>query len=315
MNIKHLSYLIELERSGSIYRAAKHALISPQGFNKAIAALENDVGYKLVVRTSHGTKLTEAGYLVLKSAKAIVMENEFLEGELLKLNQRASFEDKRINVYVSHYAAEIASLDPDYVKMLTFNTFYTEEPFDKMLMRAAKSDGTDLVFADLYTQTLRNLEERDDVAFEPIIQTRYGFVWKDASNLNGRTLLHRSDVCDLPVVLETDRETLHFTNWLFANNPLRNIVMGTSSQLMLFQYIRMAESGVIAFCDSFRFYIMNKKRKADIEGLHFTPLSSLSSFVQIGFLIPRKVQLSTQAQHTIRLLRHYLAEHCSDYYY
>ncbi len=314
MNIKSLSYLIELERSGSIYGAAKRALISPQGLSKAISSLEAELGVKLVDRAPHGTKLTEQGYLVLESAKAIVAEAERLEGELLQIGQAKPSENERIEVFVSHYAAEIASLDSDYVRILSTNTSYIEEPFNKMLLRAAQSDGTDLIFADVHSHTMRAIAERGDVMFEPIIQTRYGFIWKDGSDLQGRTLLHRADMCDLPIVLETDREAMHLTEQLFKDTPLRNVVMGTSSQLMLFQYTRMADSNVVALCDSFRYYIMKTHRPSEVEGLRFTPLSTLSSFVQIGFLLPSKVQLSMQAQRTIRILRHYLAEHCSDYF-
>lgn len=314
MNIKSLSYLIELERSGSIYSAAKRVMISPQGFSKAIAALEAELGVELVTRAAHGTKLTEVGYLVLKSAKAIVAESEHLEGELLQLGQLDPSKGDRIDVYVSHYAAEVASLDSDYVRILSTNTSYVEEPFNKLLLRAAQSDGSDLIFADVHGPSMRVIEESDDVTFEPIIQTRYGFVWKEGSELQGRTLLHRADVCDLPVVLETDREATLLVDQLFSEKPLSNVVMGTSSQLMLFQYTRMADPDVIALCDSFRFYIMRSQRPSEVEGLHFTPLSTLSSFVQIGFLLPRKAQLSMQAQRTIRILRHYLAEHCADYF-
>lgn len=314
MNIKSLSYLIELERSGSIYAAAKRAMISSQGFSKAISSLEAELGVELVTRAPHGTKLTEAGYLVLKSAKAIIAETEQLEGELLQASVMESSKNDRIEVFVSHYAAEVASLDSNYVRILSMNTFYTEEPFNKMLLRAARSDGTDLVFTDIHSHSMHAIAENKEVTFEPIIQTRYGFLWKEGSELQGRTLLHRADICDLPVVLNTDRETMHFVDELFKENPLRNVVMGTSSQLMLFQYTRMADPEVVALCDSFRYFIMKNQRPSEVEGLRFTPLSTLSSFVQIGFLLPAKTQLSMRAQRTIRILRHYLAENCSDYF-
>ncbi len=314
MNIKTLRYLIELERSGSIYGAAKRTMISQQGFSKAITALESELGTSLVVRTPHGTKLTAEGYLVLESAKAIVAESDRLEGRLLEIGREESFKGQRINVHVSHYAAEIASMDPDYVKLLSVNTSYFEEPFDKMLLRAASSDGTNLVFTDVYSKSAQRIEQSNEISFEPVIQTRYGFVWKEGSILQGRTLLHRGDICDLPVVLETDRETTYFTNWLFSATPLSNVIMGTSSQLMLFQYLRSSDLDAIGFCDSFRFYIMKKERANEVEGLRFTPLSTLKSVVQIGFIIPTKAQMSAQAQHTIRTLRHYLAERCPDYF-
>ena len=314
MNINSLRYLIELERAGSMYAAAKRALISQQALSKSIASLESELGCKLVTRTPHGTRLTEMGYTVLDSAKAIVAQSDRLEGQLLQAGASESFKDQRIRIYVSHYAAEIASMDPDYVKLLSTNTSYIEEPFNKMMLRASSSDGTDLVFTDVYGSSMPLIEADGRLAFEPIVQTRYGFVWKEGSSLEGQTLLHRSDVCSLPVVLETDRETTRLVEVLFSETPLSNVIMGTSSQLMLFQYLRLSDLDAVALCDSFRFYIMRKERPQDVEGLHFTPLSTLKSLVQVGFLLPAGVQMSIQAQHTIRVLRHYLAEHCPDYF-
>lgn len=200
------------------------------------------------------------------------------------------------------------------MRILSTNTLYAEEPFSKLLLRAGKSDGADLVFADVHSRSMRALEESREISFDPVLQTRYGFAWREGSSLQGHTLLHRSDMSLLPVALETDRETMHIIDCLFSESPLRNVVMGTSSQLMLFQYLQMAQSDAFAFCDSLRFYIMKKLRADEVEGLHFTPLSTLSSFVQIGFLIPRKSPLSAYAQFIVRILRHYLAKHCADYY-
>lgn len=313
VNIKTLQYLIELERFGSVYAAARETCISQQGMSKAIASLENELGCSLVTRSPHGTALTDAGKIVLGSARSIVAEHKRMTERLLELDDLDDISHYRINVFVSHYAAQIASIDPEYIRLLSMNTFYVEEPFGKLLMRAEQSDGTDLVFTDIFGQTVGQVADNPKVSFEPIIQTRYGFIWKEGMRLHSKTALHRGEVCDLPVAIDTNPEAGRLIDSLFSKHPLRNVRMGTSSQRMLVEYVQMADSDVLAFSDSFSYYSMKKNGLPEVQGLHFTPLATLKSVAQVGFLLPAKAPLSPQALHTIRTLRRYIAEKCPDY--
>lgn len=313
MQIKSLQYLIELEKAGSMYAAARQSMISQQGFSKAISSLEGELGFELVKRTSHGTRLTDAGLVVLESAKRIVAEHDRMSSRLLELWGSDNPASYRITVHVSHYAAQIASVDPEYIRLLTTNTVYIEEPFDKLLMRAEASDGTDLVFADVHNQSMEMIAENPTLIFEPIIQTRYGFVWKEGSSVEGRPSLHRGDVCDMPVAIDTNREEMRLTEALFEQHPLSNVRLGTSNQRMLFEYVRKADDDVLALCDSFSFYILQKNGLPEAQGLCFTPMATLKSVAQVGFILPRRVKLPQQAVHTIRMLRRYIAEKCPDY--
>ena len=117
-----------------MYGAAKQAMISQQGFSKVISSLEAELGTKLVHRTSHGTRLSEAGELVVESAKRIVAEHERMVDGLYALDENPADPSSRIRVYVSHYAAGIASIDSEYIQLLSMNTAYLEEPFAKLLM-------------------------------------------------------------------------------------------------------------------------------------------------------------------------------------
>ncbi len=313
MHIKHLRYLVELDRCGSMYAAAKRLMVSQQGLSKAIASLESELGLELVKRTSHGTRLTQEGLAVLDSAKLMLAEYDRMASRLYDLSGAEDHPANRISVRVSHYAAQIASVDPEYVRLLTSNTFYIEEPFDKLLLRAAASDGSDLVFTDVFHHTLGGIVDNPDVIFEPIIQTRYGLVWKGDSVVEGKTSLHRGDVCDLPLVIDSDRESMRLVNALFEKHPLSNVLMGTASQRMLFEYVQMADADVLALSDSFSFYVRCKQRLPEMQGLRFTPLATLKSVVQVGFVLPRRVQLTQQALHTMQVLRRYIAEKCPDY--
>lgn len=286
MQVKSLQYLVELQKAGSMYGAAKRAMISQQGISKAVSSLEAELGTCLVHRTSHGTRLTEAGELVAESAKKIVAEHERMMGGLYALDESVFVPDARVNVHVSHYAAQIASVDAEYVRLLTTNTTYIEEPFAKLLMRANASDGSDLVFTDVHPYSRGAIAGNADVKFVPIIQTRYGFLWREGSAVSGADKLHRSDVCNMTVVLDSHPEMTRLASSLFDEHPLENIVMSTSNLRMLLEYVQLADADVLMLSDSFSHYIMQKNGLLEAQGLRFTPLATLNAMVQVGFVLP-----------------------------
>ncbi len=74
MNLNSFSYVIEIERCGSINRAAQNLYISQSNLSSAIKALEDELGYHIFSRTSKGITPTAEGYLFIQAAKAITME-------------------------------------------------------------------------------------------------------------------------------------------------------------------------------------------------------------------------------------------------
>ena len=65
MNLNSLIYAIEIERCGSINRAAQNLYLSQSNLSSSIKALEEEVGYKIFIRTSKGIAPTPEGYLFL----------------------------------------------------------------------------------------------------------------------------------------------------------------------------------------------------------------------------------------------------------
>ncbi len=313
MNVRSLQYLLELEKAGSIYAAAKKIGLSQQGLSRSIASLEQELGVELVRRTKRGSYFTDAGMVVLDSARKIVAEHEKMTGLLFAMessNDRLAY---RINVFVSHYSAEIASIDPEYVRLLSTNTFYAEEPFDKLLLRAESSDGTDLVFTDVFGKSMARIDANPAITFDPVIQTRYGIAWKNGADFQKRASLHRSEVANLCIAVDTNREAMLMADMLFEHYPLASVRMGTSSRHMLMKYVQMSETDVVALCDSFYFYLMEKSGAPEVRGLHFTPFATLKAMVQVGFILPTEHDLSRHAAHTMRVLRRYISENCPEY--
>jgi LysR family hydrogen peroxide-inducible transcriptional activator len=74
MNIRDLTYLIAVDRHGSITRAAQACDITQPTLSAQIAKLENEFGVPLFERDGRALKVTAAGRTMLEHAKRIVGE-------------------------------------------------------------------------------------------------------------------------------------------------------------------------------------------------------------------------------------------------
>lgn len=313
MQVKTFEYLVELARCGSFYRAAKNLGVSQQGLSKAVAALEAELGAKLVERNARGIRLTHDGEVALSHALQISDSYNSLVNRLQASSQSSLDTQDRVKVYVSYYSAQIAAADPRYVGMLEKNLVYTEEPFEKLVRLAELSDGSDLVFADVQAHTLREILNNKQLKFLPLIATKTGFIWQEGSPLEAEQALHRETVSRCPVAVNTARESALLLNRLFANTPLQDVRLGTTSPRLLLQYARASKDTACVF-DSFGFYLAEKYSLQDYSSIHFTPLSTPDALELVGFLMPASAKLTPQAKEAVELLRRFLRANCSEYF-
>ena len=79
MNISHLRYALEVEKTGSITQAADNLFMGQPNLSKAIKELEAAVGIPIFKRTYRGVVPTVQGKQLLMKAKEIMMQVEDLE--------------------------------------------------------------------------------------------------------------------------------------------------------------------------------------------------------------------------------------------
>ncbi|MDE6132297.1 MAG: LysR family transcriptional regulator [Oscillospiraceae bacterium] len=79
MNLMHLKYLVEVEKTGSITKAASSLFMGQPNLSKAIKEVENEVGAPIFKRISKGVEPTEKGVEFLKCAKAIIQQMDKME--------------------------------------------------------------------------------------------------------------------------------------------------------------------------------------------------------------------------------------------
>ena len=92
MNLTHLRYVVEVERLGSITKAAAALYMGQPNLSKAIKELEHEVGIPIFKRSAKGVVPTDKGKEFLQYAKAILVQLDKME-ELYKDNagDRVSF--------------------------------------------------------------------------------------------------------------------------------------------------------------------------------------------------------------------------------
>lgn len=79
MNISHLKYAVEVEKTRSISKAAENLLMSQPNLSRAIKELEKSIGVTLFNRTSKGMTPTPQGEEFLQYAKKILIQIYELE--------------------------------------------------------------------------------------------------------------------------------------------------------------------------------------------------------------------------------------------
>lgn len=81
MNITQLRSLIAIAETGSFTAAAASVGVTQSGMSQALAALEESLGVKLLVRQRHGVELTAFGQGALDHARAVVAHLEAIRKE------------------------------------------------------------------------------------------------------------------------------------------------------------------------------------------------------------------------------------------
>jgi LysR family transcriptional regulator, low CO2-responsive transcriptional regulator len=78
MNLRQLEVLVAVVEAGSFSRGAESAFLTQSTVSQHIAALEDEVGLRLLDRTGQGVLLTHAGELYLQHARRVLAERDAL---------------------------------------------------------------------------------------------------------------------------------------------------------------------------------------------------------------------------------------------
>ena len=119
LNLQQLRYVVEIERTGSISKAAKNLFMGQPNLSKAVKDLENEIRITIFKRTAHGVEPTPMGEQFLSYARTILSQMDELES-LYKSDGQESFQ-MAVSVPRATYIAE------------AFTSFLNRAPSDAAL--------------------------------------------------------------------------------------------------------------------------------------------------------------------------------------
>ncbi|MCM1579139.1 MAG: LysR family transcriptional regulator [Ruminococcus sp.] len=79
MNLQHIKYMVEVERVGSVTKAAANMFMGQPNLSKAIKEVETEVGFSVFNRSAKGVFPTDKGELFLEYAKTILAQLDKIE--------------------------------------------------------------------------------------------------------------------------------------------------------------------------------------------------------------------------------------------
>ena len=91
MNILHLKYAVEVERTRSISKAAQNLYMGQPNLSRTIKELEESLGITIFKRTSHGISLTPQGEEFMQYARNIISQVEQVEALYQGSKKRQNF--------------------------------------------------------------------------------------------------------------------------------------------------------------------------------------------------------------------------------
>ena len=106
MNLTDLHYVVEIDKSGSISKAAKELYVAQPNLSKAIKHLEREFGISIFERSSKGVKATREGQKFLEYAKRIIYEIEEMKRDCS--DPRASYITSAFAEFIGMQSKETA---------------------------------------------------------------------------------------------------------------------------------------------------------------------------------------------------------------
>ncbi len=284
MNITNMRFFIKLAECGSLSRAAEALFISHQGLSKVIAAMEDELGCKLVSRSHAGVALTEDGKVFLEYARDITRRYGDLTDELARRQSMLlNVGMERVRLVATYYVLQVDLMGVARVKPRLFDEAIIKESaladIPAEIDRASKND---VFFVHLFDNNYASVTEDSSYVFEELATTRIGVIWKDKPLLEGLKEASPDQIAQLPLACMSDSALNEQLGRIFSRETLDNIYLKSSRDIMLIDWAYKGR--VVSLFDSFAYETARRREDFKRLGLRFTPISGSQALVRIGFL-------------------------------
>ncbi|MFL0498384.1 LysR family transcriptional regulator [Priestia megaterium] len=222
MEFRVLRYFLTVAREGSITKAADFSHITQPTLSRQLKDLEQKLGKKLFVRSSHSVILTDEGMLLRKRAEEIVNMVDKLEAEFSSMEETISG-DVHIGGGETEAMKQIARVAKD-VQLRYPNIRYhlysgNEEDITERLDKGLLDFGILIQPADISKYNYLNIPAKDV----------WGIVMRKDSPLAAKETIQAADLLNVPLICSRQaiKQTFsknEFTDWFGEDFHKLNIV-------------------------------------------------------------------------------------------
>lgn len=177
MNILHLKYAAEIEKTGSLNKAAENLYMGQPNLSRAIKELESGLGITVFARSSRGMVPTAEGAEFLGYAKKILSQIDKLED--MYSSDKPRKRSFSVSVPRASYIAEAFTQFTKHIdKTDPVEIFYKETNAMRAVNNILESDyllGI-IRYAENYDKHFRDMLEKKGLAYETVAEFTYVLV-------------------------------------------------------------------------------------------------------------------------------------------
>jgi len=205
MDISRLQSMILVAERGSITAASKELFITPVSLLQQINQLENEVGFKIFLRSHRGVKLTKPGELFYKSTKKSLTQLEVLMTSCRNMEEDLKREI-RIGIYwpfnLNPYIESYSALHPES-RFFQLTEIYSDLSPDCSYLSYIFSKWTlDILQLDYEPQLMTS-----ELAFLPFLHDRYHVAYTKNHPVAKQTSISLDDLCQYDLAFSLDIST------------------------------------------------------------------------------------------------------------
>ena len=195
MNIAHLRYALEVERTRSISKAAENLYMGQPNLSRAIRELEESLGVTLFSRTSKGMQPTPQGEEFLHRARGIVakldeLETMFAPGR--QDEQRFSISVPRASYIACAFTEFVKGLDPGKQTELYYLETNAQTAVDNLLQGGYRLGI--VRYQKAFEQYFKAMFREKGLSAEPVMEFSYLALLSEQDPLAARDTLALRDL-------------------------------------------------------------------------------------------------------------------------
>lgn len=297
LNIDALEYFLAVAETGSISSASEDFFISQQGLNKALSALEQELGHQLMKRSSRGIQLTESGQIVKEYALKFMELKKDMKRDLDERTETETLLREESIKIASSRLCLYSILQPLMDCGFLSKALIVEATSDKTLEIA--QDPNWIAITEITPQDSNNLAA-DHIEHRILLTTKIGIVYRKSCFPDIPKVLDPKDIKNLPLGINNDVGISNAASVLLGDEKPDSTVVQSSSLDFLTK--RMMEGSCVFFTDSYFWFKTIRPLSKPNDRVVFSQVGDYEASI----VIATSMLASTKTQQIANVLTNFL---------